>query len=66
MPSVFKLYFMIFSLVTLRWVYSGAAEQQGPMALHLIPGARAVSQSSVYLSCQRRACIQDMSVPGLG
>ena len=37
-----------------------AAEQlgQGPMGLHLQPGDGADPQSSVHLSCQRRACLQ--------
>lgn len=42
------------------------AEQlgQAPTALHLHPAHGADPQSSVYLPCQRRACLQEVSVLG--
>jgi hypothetical protein len=38
---------------------------QGPTSLHLQSGGGDDPQSSVHLPCQRRACLQEESDPGI-
>jgi hypothetical protein len=37
---------------------------QGSMSLHLHPGGGTDPQPSVHISCNRRACLQEVSDPG--